>query len=60
MAEGLSRLLHHAISSKTIKGIVLHGLSPLSHQQFVDDTMLFGHPSSAEAKSFKALLELFS
>eukprot|EP00253_Pinus_taeda_P020881 PITA_20881 len=60
MAKGLSRLIHHAISSKTIKGIALHGLPPSSHQQFVDDTMLFGHPSSAEAKSFKALLELFS
>eukprot|EP00253_Pinus_taeda_P016597 PITA_16597 len=60
MAEGLSRLLHHAITSQTIKGIVLHRLSPLSHQQFVDDTMLFGHPSFAEAKSFKAMLELFS
>eukprot|EP00253_Pinus_taeda_P015416 PITA_15416 len=60
MAEGLSRLIHHAFTSQTIKGIALHGLSPLSHQQFVDDTMLFGHPSSAEARSFKALLELFS
>lgn len=60
MAEGLSRLIHHAISSQAIRGIMLHGLSPLSHQQFVDDTMLFGHPSSSEAKSFKALLELFS
>eukprot|EP00253_Pinus_taeda_P009559 PITA_09559 len=60
MAEGLSRLLHHAISSQAIKGIVLHGLHPLSHQQFVEDTMLFGHPSSLEAKAFKALLSLFS
>lgn len=60
MAEGLSFLLHHAVSSHALKGISLHGLHPLSHQQFVDDTMLFGHPSSQEAKSFKALLCLFS
>jgi len=60
MAEGLSRLLHHVVSSQAIKGIALHGLHPLSHQQFVDDTMLFGHPSSLEAKAFKALLSLFS
>ena len=32
MAEGLSRLLHYAISSHTVKGISLHGLHPLSHQ----------------------------
>eukprot|EP00253_Pinus_taeda_P020218 PITA_20218 len=60
MAEGLNRLLHSAISSQTLKGISLHGLHPLSHQQFVDDTMLFGHPSSQEASAFKDLLSLFS
>eukprot|EP00253_Pinus_taeda_P032484 PITA_32484 len=59
MAEGLSRLLHNAISSKSVKGLALHGLNPLSHQQFVDDTMLFGHSSSQEAKAFKSLLSLF-
>jgi len=59
MAEGLSRLLHSAISSHVLKGISLHGLHPLSHQQFVDDTMLFGHPSSQEAKAFKHILSLF-
>jgi len=32
MAKGLSRLVHHAISSQAIKGIALHGLHPLSHQ----------------------------
>lgn len=60
MAEGLSRLLKSAISSQALKGISLHGHNPLSHQQFVDDTMLFGHPSSQEAKAFKSLLSLFS
>eukprot|EP00253_Pinus_taeda_P017014 PITA_17014 len=60
MAEGLSRLLHHAVSSQAIKGLAIHGLHPLSHQQFVDDTMLFGHPSSQEAKAFKSPLSLFS
>eukprot|EP00253_Pinus_taeda_P019493 PITA_19493 len=60
MAEGLSCLLSSAISSLALKGISLHGHNPLSHQQFVDDTMLFGHPSSQEAKVFKYLLSLFS
>eukprot|EP00253_Pinus_taeda_P009835 PITA_09835 len=60
MAEGLSRLLHHAVSSKEVKGLALHGLNPLSHQEFVDNTILFGHSSSQEAKAFKSLLSLFS
>lgn len=60
MAEGLSRLLHSAISTRSLKGISLHGLLPLSHQKFVDDTMLFGHPSFQEAKAFKYFLSLFS
>lgn len=60
MAEGLSRLLKAAIASNKLKGISIHGLNPLSHQQFVDDTMLFGHPSSKEASMFKSLLSLYS
>lgn len=60
MAEGPSRLLHSAISSHSLKGISLHGLFPLSHQQFFDDTMLFGHPSVQEASALLDLLNLFS
>eukprot|EP00253_Pinus_taeda_P005215 PITA_05215 len=43
-----------------VKGLALHALNLLSHQQFVDDTMLFGHSSSQEAKAFKSLFSLFS
>jgi len=60
MAEGLGRLLKAAVSTHTLKGISVHGLPPQSHQQFVDDTMLFGHPSSQEASVFKTLLSIFS
>eukprot|EP00253_Pinus_taeda_P006641 PITA_06641 len=60
MVEGLSRLLHHVVSSNAVRGLALHSLNPFSHQQFVDDTMLFGHPSSQEAKAFKSLRSLFS
>jgi len=60
MAEGLSRLLKSAVSSQALKGISIHGLNPQSHQQFVDDTMLFSHPSLREASVFKSLLSLFS
>eukprot|EP00253_Pinus_taeda_P001588 PITA_01588 len=60
MAEGLSRLLKSAVSSHALKGISLHGRAPQTHQQFVDDTMLFGHPSVKEASAFNSLLSLFS
>lgn len=60
MAEGLSFLLHSAISSHSLKGISLHGQPPISHQQFVDDNMLFGHPLVQEASAFKSLLNFFS
>jgi len=60
MAEGLSRLLKSVVSSQAMKGLSLHGRAPQTHQQFVDDTMLFGHPSSKEASALKSLLSLFS
>jgi len=60
MAEGLSRLLKSALSSQALKGLSFHGRAPQTNQQFVDDTMLFGHPSSKEASALKSLLSLFS
>jgi len=60
MAEGLGWLMKAAVSSRKLKGISVHGLPPHSHQQFVDDTMLFGHPSSQEASVFESLLSIFS
>ena len=35
-------------------------MDPQTHQQFVDDTMLMGHPSVQEAQSFKKSLNLFA
>ena len=35
------------------------GLS-MSHQKFMDDNILFGHPSFQEARAFKSLLNTFS
>eukprot|EP00253_Pinus_taeda_P007078 PITA_07078 len=60
MAEGLSRLIHHATSFNSIKGISLHDNSPITYQKFVDDNLLFGHPSVQEAWAFKSLLNTFS
>ena len=35
-------------------------MAPQTHKQFVDDTMLMGHPSVQEAQSFKNSLNLFA
>lgn len=60
MAEGLGRLIKNVVQSHDLKGISAHGTYAITHQQFVDDNMLFGHPSVSEAHAFKALLDTFS
>ena len=46
MAEGLSHLIAAQVESGAIRGVKVHeGAPSQTHQQFVDDTMLMGHPS---------------
>eukprot|EP00253_Pinus_taeda_P032778 PITA_32778 len=58
--EGLGRSLKAAIQSLNLKGINLHDAPTVSHQQFVDDNMIFGHSSVQEARSLNSLLNTFS
>eukprot|EP00253_Pinus_taeda_P007130 PITA_07130 len=60
MAEGLGRHIKNVLLSHQLKGLSVHNTPANSHQQFVDDTMLFGYPSVQEASRFKALLNDFS
>eukprot|EP00253_Pinus_taeda_P002560 PITA_02560 len=60
MAEGLGRHIKQALLSQRLKGISLYHTPASSHQQFVDDTMLFGYPSVQEAYHLKSLLSDFS
>ena len=61
MAEGLSCLLQTKAKNGELRGICLmDNMDPQTHQQFVDDTMLMGHPSVQEARSFKNFLNLFA
>eukprot|EP00253_Pinus_taeda_P023423 PITA_23423 len=60
MAEGLGRCIKNAILSRNLKGISLHQAPTISHQQFVDDNMIFGHSSVQEARSLNSLLNIFS
>eukprot|EP00253_Pinus_taeda_P002060 PITA_02060 len=60
MAEGLGRCIKNAIQAQDLKGITLHNAPTVSHQQFVDDNMIFGYPSVHEARTLNSLLSLFS
>ena len=61
MAEGLSCLIAAQKGRGEIRGVKAHeGAPPQTDQQFVDDTMLMGHPSVQEARSFKNSFGLFS
>ena len=61
MAEGLSHHIATQVDRGTIRGVKAHeGASSQTHQQFVDDTMLMGHPLVQEAQSFKKCLDPFA
>eukprot|EP00253_Pinus_taeda_P003782 PITA_03782 len=60
LAEGLGRNIKSTILSQSLRGLAFHHIPAFSHQQFVHDNMLFGHPSVQEARSFKSILSNFS
>eukprot|EP00253_Pinus_taeda_P004682 PITA_04682 len=61
MMEGLGRAIRAAKEEGRIQGLRLtHGVDTVTHQQFVDDTMLHGTPTVKEAKAFKQILSEFS
>ena len=60
-AEGLSNIIQAKEEASRIRGLVLHKyMKKQTHQQFMDDTMLMGHPSIQEARAFKSSLSLFA
>ena len=61
MAEGLSCLIMAQVERGEILGIKAHeGASSQTHQQFMDDTMLMGHPTVQKYRSLKKNLDLFA
>jgi len=60
MAEGLGCHINQACLSQQIKGLSIHNSLAITHQQFVDDNMLFGYPSVQEASMYKSLLNDFA
>ena len=61
MAEGLGRVIKDKIANRELRGLKLHICSKtISHQQFVDDTMLMGHSLVQEERVLKNCLSSFS
>jgi len=61
MMEGLGRSIKHAKEVGKIKGLQLsENGQALTHQQFVDDTMLQGIPTVKEALVYKQIMSNFA
>eukprot|EP00253_Pinus_taeda_P012160 PITA_12160 len=60
VTEGLGRIIKSAALSHNLKGLSFNNSPAYTHQQFVDDNMLFAHPSVQEARLLKDLLSTFS
>eukprot|EP00253_Pinus_taeda_P002612 PITA_02612 len=59
-AEGLGRIIKRELREKRIKGLKPWGNNlEITHQQFVDDIMLFGEVSIKEVRNIKRVLEIF-
>ena len=61
MVEGLICLIQNQDRNGYLRGIKIRAsMDPQTHQKFVDDTMLMGHPLVQEAHNFKNSLYLFA
>lgn len=61
MVEGLRKKIKAMTEKEEIKGLQLHiDVDKKTHQWFVDDTMLMGHSSVQEDRSFKKCLTSFA
>jgi hypothetical protein len=59
-AEGLGRVIKREQREKRMKGLEPWGNNlAITHQQFVDDIMLFGEVSIKEVRNIKRVLEIF-
>eukprot|EP00253_Pinus_taeda_P036339 PITA_36339 len=59
MAEGLGRSIKASLFSQKLRGLSFPNTPAFTHQKFVDDNMLFGHPSIHEARQFNSPLTNF-
>jgi hypothetical protein len=60
MVEGLSRFIKASIADNSLVGLPLHGMNPpISHSQFVDDTLMLSSPTICEALHILCILQTF-
>ena len=60
MTKGLGRSIKLMQCNHELQGLLINTRVDIKkHQQFVDDTMLMGHPSVQEGRNFKICLENF-
>jgi hypothetical protein len=60
MAEGLSRFIKASLADKSLAGLSLHGMDPpISHNQFVDDTLMLSSPTIRESLHILNILQTF-
>jgi hypothetical protein len=60
-AEGLGRIMKAHLAERKIQGLKLWGPQlPLTHQQFVDDILLFCMATLQECKAILSILEIFN
>lgn len=61
MVEALGRSISRAREASQLTGIrITSNLDSITHQQFVDDTMLYGCINLSEAQDFKLILDSYS
>jgi hypothetical protein len=61
MAEGLGRYLYASIANGTLQGLSIHGLQlVVSHNQFVDNTLLLNTPTAREVAKLQTILSNFN
>jgi len=60
MAEGLNHSIKAVMVEKSLTGFPLHGISPpISHNQFVDGTLIMGVPTVCKALQIRDTLQTF-
>ena len=58
--EGLGHMISQARLQGSLRGLKIHNHSPITHQQFMDNNLLMGHPCVQESKTFKRIISTFS
>jgi hypothetical protein len=60
LVEGLGHSIQAAVANRTLKGMPMDGInSPISHSQFLDETLMMGSPTIQEALTILSIINTF-